>query len=111
VLASAGIPHRVEPAGEAWTLSVPEEEVGRAREALPFANRAVDLAPWDPAYLDTLATVALELGQCPQALQLTQRSVETAEGGLATTLKRHQEQVQRRCAMPASSATPLPPRP
>jgi membrane associated rhomboid family serine protease len=34
VLASAGIPHRVEPAGEAWTLSVPEEEVGRAREAL-----------------------------------------------------------------------------
>jgi membrane associated rhomboid family serine protease len=34
VLASAGIPHRVEPAGEAWTLSVPEEEVRRAREAL-----------------------------------------------------------------------------
>lgn len=91
----------------AWVLV----ESGRAREALPFANRAVDLAPWDPAYLDTLATVALELGQCPQALQLTQRSVETAEGGLATTLKRRQEQVQRRCAMPASSATPLPPRP
>lgn len=34
MLASAGIPHRLEPAGEAWTLSVPEEEVSRAREAL-----------------------------------------------------------------------------
>ena len=91
----------------AWLLV----ESGRAREALPFANRAVDLAPWDPAYLDTLATVALELGQCPQALQLAQRAVETAEGGLATTLKRHQEQVQRRCATPASSATTVPLRP
>ena len=34
MLASAGIPHRLEPAGEGRTLSVPEEQVGRAREAL-----------------------------------------------------------------------------
>jgi rhomboid protease GluP len=34
VLASAGIPHRLEPGREAWTLSVPEDEVDRARQAL-----------------------------------------------------------------------------
>jgi len=34
VLASAGIPHRLDPTGEGLTLSVPEEEAGRAREAL-----------------------------------------------------------------------------
>jgi membrane associated rhomboid family serine protease len=48
VLASAGIPHRLEPRGEAWTLSVPEEEVGRAREALDAFDaeeRARDRSP------------------------------------------------------------------
>ena len=34
MLASAGIPHRFEPRGEAWTLSVPEEDAPRALEAL-----------------------------------------------------------------------------
>ena len=34
MLASASIPHRLEPTAESWTVSVPEEEVGRAREAL-----------------------------------------------------------------------------
>ena len=34
MLASAGIPHRLDPTGEGLTLSVPEEEAGRAREAL-----------------------------------------------------------------------------
>lgn len=30
----------------------------RPRAALPFANRAVDLAPWDTGTIDTLATTA-----------------------------------------------------
>jgi membrane associated rhomboid family serine protease len=34
VLASAGIPHRVEALGEGWTLSVPDAEVARACAAL-----------------------------------------------------------------------------
>jgi membrane associated rhomboid family serine protease len=34
VLASAGIPHRVEALGEGWTVSVPDEEVARACAAL-----------------------------------------------------------------------------
>jgi rhomboid protease GluP len=34
VLASAGIPHRLEPSGEGWALIVPDEEIGRAGEAL-----------------------------------------------------------------------------
>ena len=48
MLASAGVPHRLEPWGEAWTLSVPEEEVGRAREALE-AFDAEEHAPVRPS--------------------------------------------------------------
>jgi tetratricopeptide (TPR) repeat protein len=48
---------------------------GRAREALPFANRALDLAPWNPGIIDTLALVAANLGKCPQALLLERRAV------------------------------------
>ena len=48
MLASAGIPHRLEPRGETWTLSVPEEEAGRACEALDAFDaeeRARDRSP------------------------------------------------------------------
>src|SRR5262249_11791529 len=48
----------------------------KPKEALPFANRAVDLAPWDPAVIDTLAAVAADLGQCQQALVLQRRAIE-----------------------------------
>ena len=97
----------------AWLLV----ESGRAREALPLANRAVDLAPWNPAFVDTLATVARELGQCPQALQLARRAAEAvADGELARVLARHEEETRRRChARPSpggpASPTPVPPRP
>jgi hypothetical protein len=51
----------------------------RAREALPLANRALDLAPWHPTAVSALATVALELGQCKQALVLQTRALEIVE--------------------------------
>jgi tetratricopeptide (TPR) repeat protein len=52
---------------------------GRAWAALTPANRAVELAPWSPTTVSSLATVALELGQCKQALILQQRAIETVQ--------------------------------
>jgi hypothetical protein len=51
----------------------------RAKEALPLANRALDLAPWDAAIVDTLAHVAAALGKCPEAFRLQRRAIATME--------------------------------
>jgi hypothetical protein len=78
---------------------------GRAREALPLANRAVELAPWHPTAVSSLATVAVELGQCKQALVLQERAVEAAEskrvgsqGANATEVKERLGEIQKRCS-------------
>ncbi|HUJ25883.1 MAG TPA: hypothetical protein VLW85_07695 [Myxococcales bacterium] len=76
----------------AWLLAT----TGRAKEALPFANRALDLAPWDANTVDTLAEVAVQLGQCPQALQLEKRAVVTALG--AKKMRERQSGIESRCA-------------
>ena len=47
---------------------------GRAREALPFANRALDLEPWNPNMVEALALTAQGLGKCAQAVQLERRA-------------------------------------
>jgi Flp pilus assembly protein TadD len=49
---------------------------GRAREARPFADRALDLAPWEPGIVDTLAAVAMGIGQCKAAVQLERRAAD-----------------------------------
>jgi len=48
-------------------------------EALPFAKRALELAPWDPVCIDTLAAVAHGLGKCTQALVLQRRAVSITQ--------------------------------
>ncbi|MGZ6124417.1 MAG: tetratricopeptide repeat protein [Myxococcales bacterium] len=48
---------------------------GRAKEALPFANRALDLEPWNPHMVETLALAAQGLGKCKEAVQLEVRAV------------------------------------
>jgi hypothetical protein len=80
----------------AWFLATS----GRAKEALPFANRALDLAPWDSAAVDTLAEVALQLMQCPQALQLEARaaSMDLAGGVKPEKVDERLESFQARCA-------------
>ena len=47
---------------------------GRGREALPFANRALDLEPWNPNMVEALALTAQGLGKCAQAVQLERRA-------------------------------------
>lgn len=54
----------------AWLLVT----TGRAREARPFAERALDLAPWNPTTVDTLAAVAFGIGQCQAAVMLQRRA-------------------------------------
>ncbi len=49
-------------------------EEGKNKEALAAANRAMDLAPWDPYMIETLGSVAASLGKCPEALQLQRRA-------------------------------------
>lgn len=73
---------------------------GRAREALPFANRALDLAPWNPSIVDTLAEVAAQLGKCPQALVLDRRAVRMAEsrGRKSESLRTRLGEMEKRCA-------------
>jgi Flp pilus assembly protein TadD len=80
---------------------------GRAREALPLANRAVDLAPWNPTAVSALATVAVELGQCKQALILQERAVEAvkskqlgSQGADATEVKNRLGEIRKRCSTP-----------
>jgi tetratricopeptide (TPR) repeat protein len=73
---------------------------GRATEALPFANRALDLAPWEPNIVDTLAEVAVQLGKCPEALQLERRAVRMAgsEGKQDDIVRNRLGEVEKRCA-------------
>ena len=70
MLAAAGIPHRVEPWGDRWTLIVLDEDVARARDALqdfdaeettraPIAATAARPVPW---FLGVLAGALLLAG-------------------------------------------------
>ncbi len=85
---------------------------GRAREARPLAERAVNLAPWKPASIDTLAAVALAIGQCEQALALQRRAVDyyAPDDPRGEELRAHLAEFQAKCgASPAPrSAAPLP---
>jgi tetratricopeptide (TPR) repeat protein len=56
----------------AWLLL----ESGRQAEALPFAKRAVELAPGYPSHLGTLAGVAEARGHCQPALDIQRRAVD-----------------------------------
>ena len=80
----------------AWILAT----TGRAKEALTYADRALDLAPWDASAIDTLAEIALQLGQCPQALHLQARAtrMEIAAGLPKAASLERLENVKARCA-------------
>lgn len=90
-------------------------ETGRVREARPFAERALDLAPWEPAVVDTLARVAIELGQCKPALVLQRRAASLAFGAAGEEIRARVAEYEGRCAVgrvaPATerSSTAAPP--
>jgi hypothetical protein len=92
-----------------WLPSGKEKEEAyrkaRAKEALPFANRALDLAPWDAAIMDTLAHVAAGFGKCPEALRLQRRAIATMEwqGRSADVFKKGLVEMEARCAVPLAA--------
>jgi len=61
---------------------------------MPFANRALDLGPWDSDIVDTLAEVASRLGKCAEALQLERRAVAS---GRSDSLRKRQAEIAPRC--------------
>ena len=51
-------------------------EAGRSGEALPYARQAVWLGPFSSDVLDTYASVAGDLGNCPQAVLAARRALD-----------------------------------
>lgn len=78
---------------------------GRAREALPFANRAANLAPWAPSALDALSLVAAELGKCKEALILERRAIEASTKESRGRMEERLAEREHRCSA-AAPATP-----
>jgi tetratricopeptide (TPR) repeat protein len=76
----------------AWLLSTH----GRAQDALPLAQRAVDLAPGDASYVDTLANVAVGLGACEQGLSLQRRAAALVPK--SQDFKKRLEEYEAKCA-------------
>jgi hypothetical protein len=73
-------------------------------EALAFANRALDLAPWEPASIDSLAEIAARLKRCPEALRLIGRAATILElrGDDREKIRKRQSAIAQQC--PATSA-------
>lgn len=86
---------------------------GRAKEALPIANRALDLAPGNPAIIDTLAVVAARLGKCAEALVLERRaaSMVPAESESALNFGKRISEFEAQCGKtPPAAASAVPTR-
>jgi tetratricopeptide (TPR) repeat protein len=79
----------------AWILATS----GRAKEALAFADRALDLSPWDASALETLAEVAVQVGKCPEAVQLQSRAarMEIAAGQPKDATEARLTKLKARC--------------
>jgi predicted Zn-dependent protease len=86
---------------------------GRAKEALPIANRALDLMPTSPPMTDTLASVAAALGKCSEALVLQRRAVgmTSTSSPLNQSLTKTLREYESRCGSAApAAASPVPTR-
>jgi len=95
--------------GLAWLLATH----GRAKEALPIANRALDLAPDQPALIDTLAFVAAELGKCSEALVLERRAagMVPASSEFAIAFNKRIKDWEARCGAATPAAANVVPAP
>ncbi|MFT3913113.1 MAG: tetratricopeptide repeat protein [Anaeromyxobacteraceae bacterium] len=62
----------------AWFLV----KAGKVAEALPHAERAVELSPGNPNVLDTLAAALEAAGRCPDALATAERALDFLPEGM-----------------------------
>jgi tetratricopeptide (TPR) repeat protein len=91
-------------------------ETGRAAEAVPPARRAVELAPWSPAVLDTASSVLEAEGSCAAALSLQERALDNLGDGASPELRRplaeRRDRLLRECGgAPEASTAPASDRP
>jgi hypothetical protein len=89
---------------------------GQPAQALPQAQAAVRMAPWDSAMLGTLASVLAALGHCGDAAAAQARAVDMAseKGGAAKRAEYalRLADIQRTCTeAPAAEAQPAAPTP
>ena len=73
----------------------------RPQDALPFAQRAVRLAPWSAANVDTLAGALSGVGRCGDALQVQNHAIDLLNERLSAQDRKpyldHLETVKTRC--------------
>lgn len=91
-------------------------ETGRTAEAVPHARRAVELAPWSPAVLETGSSVLEAVGSCRAALALAERALDNLGDGAAPEQRRpladRRDRLSAACgaaeagAVPASAGAP-----
>jgi len=53
-------------------------EAGKPQEAMTLALTAVQMAPWDPTLLDTLASALAAVGRCSESVSMEARAVDRA---------------------------------
>ncbi|MGO9831137.1 MAG: tetratricopeptide repeat protein [Myxococcaceae bacterium] len=58
-----------------WALASIELQEGRPQDALPLAQTAVRMAPWDATFLDTLAAAFAGAGHCGEAVSSEARAM------------------------------------
>jgi len=83
---------------------------GRSGEALPWARKAANLAPWSPPLLATYARALSDVGWCKQAVPYQLRAIETLPENTVTSErlnyheKLHEYRAQCGQASPSSVA-------
>jgi hypothetical protein len=87
---------------------------GQAAPALPQAQAAVRMAPWDPTMLDTLASALAGLGRCGEAAAVEARAMDMAaerSGANRAEYASRLGEIQKTCteAPAADAAAPAPP--
>jgi tetratricopeptide (TPR) repeat protein len=92
-----------------WELSRELATAGLAREAVSPALRLLRIAPYSPLANETLASVAMTLGLCADALRAQQRAIDTSPEHLPAAARERRETVladyRRRCAQLPSAPT------
>ncbi len=87
-------------------------EAGQAKEAAAPALALLRIAPYSPLVHETVASVAMKLGLCPDALREQQRAVDTTSDASPEKVRDDRlarlADYQKQCASPAPAGTPAP---
>jgi len=81
---------------------------GQPQQALPLAATAVRMAPWESAFLDTLAEALAGVGRCSEAVSAQSRAVdmlpERASAAVRGQYAGRLASIQKQCSQPSPTA-------